>query len=113
MAKKKEEKIKIVKDKNAGKVLSDGTILRKHRVPTWFKIFIILCLVALVVIGCLYAYIKTNVDSTTRKCSYARNCKVIYDKKGNELFECTYCSDDDCTNPEPITCQAYGGVKNG
>ena len=113
MAKKKEEKIKIVKDKNAGKVLSDGTVLRKHRVSTWFKVFIILCLFALGVIGCLYAYIKTNVDSTTRKCSYARNCKVIYDKKGNELFECTYCSDDDCTNPEPITCQAYGGVKNG
>ena len=31
MAKKKEEKIKIIKDKNAGKVLSDGTTLRKKR----------------------------------------------------------------------------------
>lgn len=111
MAKNKEEKIKIVKDKNAGRVLSDGTTLRKRRVPKAFKYFVVICLIMLGFIGGLYTYIKTNVESTTRKCSYARNCKVTYDKKGNELFECTYCDDDDCTNPEPIKCQAYGGVK--
>ena len=111
MAKKKEEKIKIIKDKNAGKVLSDGTTLRKKRTPKWFKYFVVICLILLVFIGCIYAYVKTNIESNTRKCSFARNCKVVYDKKGNQLFECTYCDDDDCTNPEPIKCQAYGGVK--
>jgi hypothetical protein len=113
MAKKKEEKIIIERDKNAGKVLSDGTVLRKRRTPKWVPYFIVICIIMVGFIGGLYAYIKTNIDSTTRKCSYARNCKVTYDKKGNELFECTYCNDDNCTNPEPIKCQAYGGVKNG
>ena len=47
MAKNKEEKIKIVKDKNAGRVLSDGTTLRKRRVPKAFKYFVFICLIML------------------------------------------------------------------
>ena len=112
MAKKK-EKIKIERDPNAGKILSDGTVLRKKRVPKAFKIFVLICLILLAFIGCLYAYIEYNVESTTRKFSKARNCVNITDKKGNQLFECDLCEDDDCLNPEKIQCQAYGGVKNG
>ena len=112
MAKNK-EKIKIIKDPNAGKILSDGTVLRKKRVPKIFKYFVIICLILLAFIGCLYAYIEYNVDSTTRKCSKSRNCEVITDKKGNQLFQCEYCLDDECNNKETIQCQAYGGVKNG
>jgi len=113
MKKKKEEKVKIIKDKNAGKVLSDGTVLRKKRMPKALKIFIVICFILLVFIGCLYAYIEYNVESNTRKCSRARNCVNITDKKGNQLFECDVCEDDDCLNPEKVLCQAYGGVKNG
>ena len=112
MAKKKEIE-KIEKDKNAGKVLSDGTILRKKRVPKALKIFVVICLILLGFIGCLYAYIEFNVKSNTRKCSNARNCVITTDRKGNQLFQCEYCLDDECNNKEEIQCQAYGGVKNG
>ena len=110
---KKIEKVKIVKDPNSGKILSDGTVLRKRRMPKILKYFIVICIILIAFIGGLYAYIEYNVDSTTRKCSRARNCVNITDKKGNQLFECDLCEDDDCLNPEKITCQAYGGVKNG
>ncbi len=112
MAKKK-EKIVIEKDPNAGRILSDGTVLRKKRAPKSFKYFIVICLILLGFIAGLYAYIEYNVESTTRKCSKARNCVNTTDKKGNQLFICDLCEDDDCLNPEKITCQAYGGVKNG
>lgn len=111
---KKKEKIKIIKDPNAGKVLSDGTVLRKKRISKALKYFTIICLILLVFIGCLYAYIKNNVDSNTRKCSNARNCVITTDRKGNQLFQCEYCKDGiECNNKEIIHCQAYGGVKNG
>lgn len=115
MTKKKEEKIKIEKDKNVGKVLSDGTTLRKKRINIKFKYFVAVCLVLILIIGCLYFYIENNVNSVTRKCNSkgVRNCTVITDKKGNQLFQCEYCKDSECTDIETITCQAYGGVKNG
>lgn len=112
MAKKK-EKVIIERNPNAGKTLSDGTVLRKRRVPKAFKIFVVVCLILLGFIGGLYAYIEYNVDSLTRKCSKAKNCVNITDAKGNQKFKCELCEDDSCTNPEYIECQAYGGVKNG